>query len=44
MNFSEAATGGVLSKKRFLKVLQHSQEKYGSATLLKRDSNTVVFL
>ena len=39
---TEAATGGVLYKKLFLKILQYSQ---GSpATLLNRDSNTDIFL
>ena len=39
MNFSEAATGGVLWKKLFLKILQYSQESYRAATLSKADSN-----
>ena len=44
MNFSEAATGGVLWKKMFLKISQYSQESCRPATLSKRDSNTVAFL
>ena len=44
MNFSEAATGGVLWKKLFSKISQYSQESCRPATLLKRDSNTGVFL
>ena len=49
----EAANGGVLSKKMFLKILQISQENtcvevyfpsLRPATLLKRDSNTGAFL
>ena len=43
MNFSEAATGGVLCKKLFLKISQYSQESYRPATLLKPDSKTRVF-
>ena len=39
---TEAATGGVLYKKLFLKILQYSQES--PATLLNRDSNTDIFL
>ena len=35
MNFSEAATGGVLRKKLFLKISQYSQESCRLATLLK---------
>ena len=42
--FSEAATRGVLWKKMFLQILQYSQESCKPATLLKRDSNTVVLL
>ena len=38
---SEAATGGVLYKKVFLKISQYSEE---NTTLLKRDSDTGVFL
>ena len=41
MNFSEAATGGVLWKKLFLKISQYPQESYRPSTLLKTDSNTV---
>ena len=44
MKFSEAATGGVLYKKAFLKNLQFSLESCRPATLLKTDSNTGVFL
>ena len=44
MNFSEAATGGVLWKKLFLKTLQYLQESCRPAILLKRSSNTGVFL
>ena len=44
MNFSEAATGGVLWKKLFLKISQYSQENCRPATLLETDSNTGVFL
>ena len=44
MKFSEAPTGGVLRKKLFLKISQYSQERYRPATLLKLDSDTVVFL
>ena len=44
MNFSEAATGGILWKKLLLKVLQYSQESCRPASLLKTDSNTGVFL
>ena len=44
MNFSEAATGSVSWKKLFLKILQYSQESCRSATLLKTDFNTDVFL
>ena len=44
MNFSEAATGSVSWKKLFLKIMQYSQESCRSATLLKADSNTDVFL
>ena len=43
MNFSETATGGVLWKKLFLKILQYSQERCRPATLLKRDSNSEIF-
>ena len=41
---SEAVTGGVLWKKLFLKNSQYSEESCWPATLLKRDSNTAVFL
>ena len=44
MDFSEAATGGVLWKKLFLKILQFSQESCRPATLLKTHSNTGAFL
>ena len=44
MNFSEAATRGVLLKKLFLKIGQYTQESCRPATLLKRDSNTGAFL
>ena len=44
MNFSEAATGGVLWKKLFLKISQYSQENCRPSTLLETDSNTGVFL
>ena len=40
MKSSEAATGGVLWKKLYLKILQYSQESCRPATLLKRDFNT----
>ena len=44
----EAATGGVLEKKVFLKIWQTSQENscvgFNPATFLKRDSNTRVLL
>ena len=55
-SYLEAATGGVLQKKLFLKVSQYSQENkcvslfliklqvFSPASLLKRDSNTGVFL
>ena len=43
-NFSEALAGGVLWKKLFLNILQYLQESFRPATLLKRDSNTDVFL
>ena len=39
MNFSEAATEGVLWKKVFLKFWHYSQETCRPATLLKRGSN-----
>ena len=42
--FSEAATGGVLWKKLFLKISQYSQENCRPSTLLETDSNTGVFL
>ena len=42
--FFRTATGGVLLKKLFLKILQYSQESCRAATLLKKDSNTDVFL
>ena len=44
MIFLEATTGGVLWKKLFLKHLQYSQESCRPATLLKKDSDTGVFL
>ena len=44
MDFSEAATGGVLWKKLFLKISQYSQESCRPTTLLKTHSNTDVFL
>ena len=44
LEISEAATGGVLWKKLFLKISQYSQENCRPPTLLKRDSNTGVFL
>ena len=44
MNFSEAATRGVLWKKLFFKILQYSQESRRFATFLKTDSKTGVFL
>ena len=44
MNFSEAATGGVLWKKMFLKISHYWQESCRPATLSKRGSNTVAFL
>ena len=44
MNFSKAVNRGVLWKKLFLKILQYSQESRRSATFLKTDSKTGVFL
>ena len=44
MNFSEAATGGVLWKKRVLKNFAIITGKLLTCNLFKRDSNTGVFL
>ena len=44
MNFLDTATGRVLWKKLFLKILQYLQESCTPATLLKTDSITRVFL
>ena len=40
MNFSEAATEGVLWRKLFLKISQYSKQSCRPAYLLKRDFNT----
>ena len=44
MNISEAATGGFLWKKLFLKISLYSQENCRRATLLKTESNKGAFL